>query len=117
MKCCVVVTLDNHNCGVTRPSSDGDGKGVEVGFASTHFWSTHSFSAINERQRAILEELAKEEINEGNRSSFEGNWWQQILEHTTAPKFMLELSLWVEWTKLQLTSEELRTTEINAIAD
>ncbi|ESW13225.1 hypothetical protein PHAVU_008G178400 [Phaseolus vulgaris] len=48
---------------------------------------------INERQRAILEELAKEEINEGNSSSFEGNWWQQILEHTTAPKFMLELSV------------------------
>lgn len=48
---------------------------------------------INERQRAILEELAKEEIKEGNSSSFEGNWWQQILEHTMGPKFMLELSM------------------------
>ncbi|RZC26024.1 chaperone protein dnaJ 1, mitochondrial-like isoform X2 [Glycine soja] len=48
---------------------------------------------INERQRAILEELAKEEIKEGNNSSFEGNWWQQILEHTMGPKYMLELSM------------------------
>ncbi|RZB69568.1 Chaperone protein dnaJ 1, mitochondrial [Glycine soja] len=48
---------------------------------------------INERQRAILEELAKEEIKEGSNSKFEGNWWQQILEHTTGPKFMLELSM------------------------
>lgn len=51
----------------------------QVGFASTHFWSTHSFSAINERQRAILEELAKEEINEGNSSSFGGNWYAYSL--------------------------------------
>jgi len=50
-----------------------------VTFASTHVWSTHSFSAINERQRAILEELAKEEINEGNSSSFEGNWYAHSL--------------------------------------
>ncbi|KAL2317663.1 hypothetical protein Fmac_031539 [Flemingia macrophylla] len=50
---------------------------------------------INERQRAILEELAKEEIKEGNSSSFEGNWWQQTLEHMTGPKFMMELSLLV----------------------
>ncbi|KAL3034485.1 hypothetical protein AAZX31_02G197100 [Glycine max] len=34
---------------------------------------------INERQRAILEELAKEEIKEGNKSSFEGNWLYQQL--------------------------------------
>ncbi|KHN26111.1 Chaperone protein dnaJ 1, mitochondrial [Glycine soja] len=34
---------------------------------------------INERQRAILEELAKEEIKEGNNSSFEGNWLYQQL--------------------------------------
>ena len=32
------------------------------------------FSAINERQRAILEEFAKEEIKEGNSSISEGNW-------------------------------------------
>ncbi|KAK7275811.1 hypothetical protein RIF29_16935 [Crotalaria pallida] len=50
-------------------------------------------TAINERQRAILEELAKEEIKEENKSSFEGNWWQQILEHVTGQKFMVELSM------------------------
>ncbi|KAK7301146.1 hypothetical protein RJT34_12007 [Clitoria ternatea] len=48
---------------------------------------------LNERQRAILEELAKEEIKEGNSSSFEEKWWQQILEHMTGPKFMVELSV------------------------
>ncbi|XP_027330468.1 chaperone protein dnaJ 1, mitochondrial isoform X2 [Abrus precatorius] len=36
-------------------------------------------TAINERQRAILEELAKEEIKEGTGSSFEGNWLYQQL--------------------------------------
>ncbi|KAK2443032.1 chaperone protein dnaJ GFA2, mitochondrial [Trifolium repens] len=49
--------------------------------------------AINERQRAILEEFAKEEIMQGNSSISDGNWWQQILEYTTGPKFMLELSM------------------------
>ncbi|KAI4337648.1 hypothetical protein L6164_016035 [Bauhinia variegata] len=50
-------------------------------------------TVINERQRAILEELAKEEMNEGNSSSVEGNWWQPFLERVTAPNFMLELSM------------------------
>ncbi|XP_004490398.1 chaperone protein dnaJ 1, mitochondrial isoform X2 [Cicer arietinum] len=35
--------------------------------------------AINERQRAILEEFAKEEIKEGSSSIFEGNWLYQQL--------------------------------------
>ncbi|KAM7257280.1 hypothetical protein ACFE04_013021 [Oxalis oulophora] len=47
---------------------------------------------INERQRAILEEFAEEEINNENNRSSEGNWWQQILERVTEPKFMLEFS-------------------------
>ncbi|XP_054797192.1 chaperone protein dnaJ 1, mitochondrial isoform X3 [Prosopis cineraria] len=34
---------------------------------------------INERQRAILEELAKEEIKEGYNSQIEGNWLHQQL--------------------------------------
>ncbi|GMY07009.1 chaperone protein dnaJ 1, mitochondrial isoform X1 [Fagus crenata] len=50
---------------------------------------------INERQRAILEEFAKEEINCANSNSAEGNWWQQIRERITGPKFMLELSLFM----------------------
>ncbi|KAI5435671.1 chaperone protein dnaJ 1, mitochondrial isoform X1 [Lathyrus oleraceus] len=49
--------------------------------------------AINERQRAILEEFASEEIKEGSNSILEGNWWQQIFEYSTSPKFMLELSM------------------------
>lgn len=50
-------------------------------------------SAINDRQRAILEELAKEEINNENDSTVDGNLWQTILEHMTSPKFMIEFSL------------------------
>ncbi|KAG6648801.1 hypothetical protein CIPAW_07G169800 [Carya illinoinensis] len=50
-------------------------------------------TVLNERQRAILEEFAQEEINHANSNSIEGNWWQPILEHITGPRFMLELSL------------------------
>ncbi|XP_019459022.1 PREDICTED: chaperone protein dnaJ 1, mitochondrial isoform X1 [Lupinus angustifolius] len=50
-------------------------------------------TAINERQRAILEELAKEEIEEENKSSFEGNWWHQILERIPSQNFMVEISV------------------------
>ncbi|KAK3230995.1 hypothetical protein Dsin_002876 [Dipteronia sinensis] len=52
-------------------------------------------TTLNDRQRAILEELAKEEINNVNSSSTEGNWWQQIVERVTGPKFMLEFSLFL----------------------
>ncbi|KAJ6304672.1 hypothetical protein OIU78_020279 [Salix suchowensis] len=37
-------------------------------------------TAINERQRAILEEFTEEEINNQNDTSNEGTWWQQLLE-------------------------------------
>ncbi|KAK4276851.1 hypothetical protein QN277_014955 [Acacia crassicarpa] len=50
-------------------------------------------TVINERQRALLEELAKEEIKEGYNSQIEGNWSQQILRYMTSPKFVLELSV------------------------
>ncbi|OAY23253.2 chaperone protein dnaJ 1, mitochondrial isoform X1 [Manihot esculenta] len=50
---------------------------------------------INERQRAILEELALEEIKNGNGTSIEGNWWQRFLEHVKGPTFMLEFSLFM----------------------
>ncbi|XP_028072490.1 chaperone protein dnaJ 1, mitochondrial isoform X2 [Camellia sinensis] len=49
-------------------------------------------TAVNERQRAILEELAKEEIIHENSTS-EGNWWQHILDHVTGVKFVLEFSM------------------------
>lgn len=77
------------------------GKGLpKHGFLVTHGDQYVRFrvnfpSAINERQRAILEEFAKEEINSANSNSAEGNWWQLILEHITGPKFMLELSLFM----------------------
>ncbi|KAL9315811.1 hypothetical protein ACSQ67_016812 [Phaseolus vulgaris] len=73
---------------------------------------------INERQRAILEELAKEEINEGNSSSFEGNWydWEQeimfIVSFSLGMNCMITDTVWVElslalpaaiyWLNLQL---------------
>uniref|UniRef100_A0A5B6Z222 Chaperone protein dnaJ 1, mitochondrial n=1 Tax=Davidia involucrata TaxID=16924 RepID=A0A5B6Z222_DAVIN len=50
---------------------------------------------VNERQRAILEEFAEEEIIQGNTTFTEGNWWQHILERVTTPKFMLEFSLFM----------------------
>uniref|UniRef100_A0A6N2LP25 Chaperone DnaJ C-terminal domain-containing protein n=1 Tax=Salix viminalis TaxID=40686 RepID=A0A6N2LP25_SALVM len=40
-------------------------------------------TAINERQRAILEEFTEEEINNQNDTSNEGTWWQQLLEGLT----------------------------------
>ncbi|KAF5942636.1 hypothetical protein HYC85_020278 [Camellia sinensis] len=49
-------------------------------------------TAVNERQRAILEELAMEEIIHENSTS-EGNWWQHILDHVTGVKFVLEFSM------------------------
>ncbi|XP_022961829.1 chaperone protein dnaJ 1, mitochondrial isoform X1 [Cucurbita moschata] len=48
---------------------------------------------INERQRAILEEFAEEEIKNGIDNSNEASWWQQILNHVGEPKFVIELSL------------------------
>ncbi|OMP01334.1 hypothetical protein COLO4_11969 [Corchorus olitorius] len=50
-------------------------------------------TAINDRQRAILEELAKEEIDNVNDSTVEGNWWETILEHVKDSKFVIPLSL------------------------
>lgn len=50
-------------------------------------------TAINKRQHAILEEFAKEEINNENDTSNEGNWWQQLLERVTDPRFMLKFSM------------------------
>lgn len=53
-----------------------------LGFVKTHA-PTHLFlylfvwilaSALNERQRAILEEFAEEEINNENNTSAEENW-------------------------------------------
>ncbi|KAG5541823.1 hypothetical protein RHGRI_021608 [Rhododendron griersonianum] len=50
---------------------------------------------VNERQRAILEEFAKEEINHENSASSEGHWWQHILDRVMGPKFIVECSLFV----------------------
>ncbi|KAK9270884.1 hypothetical protein L1049_026470 [Liquidambar formosana] len=52
-------------------------------------------TAINERQRAILEEFAKEELIHGNNTSGNGDWWHQFLERVTDPKLMLEISLFI----------------------
>ncbi|XAR62114.1 hypothetical protein NMG60_11016738 [Bertholletia excelsa] len=50
-------------------------------------------TVLNERQRAILEEFAKEEIINENSSSIDGNWWQHILDRVTSPKLVLQFSL------------------------
>ncbi|KAF3445975.1 hypothetical protein FNV43_RR11152 [Rhamnella rubrinervis] len=51
-------------------------------------------TAINERQRAILEELAKEEINHENSSSNDGNW--RIVLAFSADMYWLNLQSWGE---------------------
>ncbi|XP_031736865.1 chaperone protein dnaJ 1, mitochondrial isoform X3 [Cucumis sativus] len=48
---------------------------------------------ISERQRAILEEFAEEEIKHGIGNSNEASWWQRIVNHVGEPMFVLELSL------------------------
>ncbi|KAG5222366.1 hypothetical protein OIU76_002033 [Salix suchowensis] len=50
-------------------------------------------TAINERQRAILEEFTEEEINNQNDTSNEGTWWQQLLEGVMDRRFMLKFSM------------------------
>ncbi|CAL2235593.1 unnamed protein product [Prunus armeniaca] len=50
---------------------------------------------INERQHAILEEFAREEIMHGNSTSNKRDWFQRILEHVSEPWFMLELSVFI----------------------
>ncbi|CAI9263341.1 unnamed protein product [Lactuca saligna] len=49
---------------------------------------------VNDRQRAILEEFAKEEMEmeHTHNISPDGNWWLRMIGHMSTPKFMLELS-------------------------
>ncbi|KAI3692982.1 hypothetical protein L6452_32808 [Arctium lappa] len=49
-------------------------------------------TVVNDRQRAILEEFATEEIEQAHKMSADGNWWLHITEYVTTPKFMLEFS-------------------------
>ncbi|XP_060217884.1 chaperone protein dnaJ 1, mitochondrial isoform X2 [Lycium barbarum] len=50
-------------------------------------------TALNERQRAIMEEFAQEEIVNGDYMDGEVNLWQQLLERVSNPKFVVEFSL------------------------
>ncbi|XP_049385924.1 chaperone protein dnaJ 1, mitochondrial [Solanum stenotomum] len=50
-------------------------------------------SALNERQRAIMEEFAQEEVINGDYMDGEVNLWQQLLERISNPKFVVEFSL------------------------
>ncbi|KAK4797213.1 hypothetical protein SAY86_029539 [Trapa natans] len=50
---------------------------------------------LNERQRLIIEEFAKEEIEHEKNASSESNWWPQLLEQVTSPKFILEMSAFI----------------------
>ncbi|KAJ0565695.1 putative transcription factor interactor and regulator CCHC(Zn) family [Helianthus annuus] len=49
-------------------------------------------TVVNDRQRAILEEFAKEEIEQAQNMAVDGNWWLRLTEYATTPRFMLELS-------------------------
>ncbi|KAI3784203.1 hypothetical protein L1987_43297 [Smallanthus sonchifolius] len=49
-------------------------------------------TVVNDRQRAILEEFAKEEIEQAENVSVDGNWWIRLTEYATTPRFLLELS-------------------------
>lgn len=49
-------------------------------------------AVVNDRQRAILEEFAKEEMEHAQNMPADGNWWPRIIEHISSPKFMLEFS-------------------------
>ncbi|KAI3725614.1 hypothetical protein L1987_65405 [Smallanthus sonchifolius] len=49
-------------------------------------------TVVNDRQRAILEEFAKEEIEQAENVSADGNWWIRLTEYATTPRFLLELS-------------------------
>ncbi|XP_039144786.1 chaperone protein dnaJ 1, mitochondrial isoform X2 [Dioscorea cayenensis subsp. rotundata] len=49
----------------------------------------HFPSKLNERQRALMEEFAKEEAIQENNGFADGNWWQQITDYLIGPKFML----------------------------
>ncbi|MFS7942886.1 putative transcription factor interactor and regulator CCHC(Zn) family [Helianthus anomalus] len=49
-------------------------------------------TVVNDRQRAILEEFAKEEIEQAQNMAVDGNWWIRLTEYATTPRFMLELS-------------------------
>ncbi|PIA51973.1 hypothetical protein AQUCO_01000089v1 [Aquilegia coerulea] len=48
-------------------------------------------TSLNERQHALLEELAKEEMSVENSASGE-SWWQQIVDRLTNPSFVYEIS-------------------------
>ncbi|KAL8231914.1 hypothetical protein R6Q57_001692 [Mikania cordata] len=47
---------------------------------------------VNDRQRAILEEFAKEEIEQAQNMSADGNWWIRFTEYASTPRFLLEFS-------------------------
>ncbi|KAJ0960677.1 hypothetical protein J5N97_001431 [Dioscorea zingiberensis] len=62
---------------------------------------------VNERQRAILEEFAKEEATQENSRFADGNWWQHIIDHLTGPSFMLAIGFFCSiccWQKHDLSA-------------
>ncbi|CAN1188685.1 Chaperone protein dnaJ 1, mitochondrial [Linum perenne] len=50
-------------------------------------------TALNPKQRALLEEFAEEEIKSENEAFMEGDWWQRLIEHINSPRFVLEFSV------------------------
>ncbi|XP_057794146.1 chaperone protein dnaJ 1, mitochondrial isoform X2 [Salvia miltiorrhiza] len=74
------------------------GKGLpKNGFMVTHGDQYVRFcinlpSTVTERQRAILEEFEKEQLDENNRSAA-GSWWQYWVRRSAWPEFVLEFSI------------------------
>ncbi|PKA50023.1 Chaperone protein dnaJ 1, mitochondrial [Apostasia shenzhenica] len=48
--------------------------------------------SVNDRQRELLEEFAKEEVVQENSGFHDGNLWQQVVEYFTGPRFMLGIA-------------------------
>ncbi|WOK94329.1 chaperone protein dnaJ 1, mitochondrial [Canna indica] len=53
----------------------------------------HFPSSVNERQRELLEEFAKEVGYQESNESADGNWWEQIISHLTGPNITLGIAL------------------------
>lgn len=48
--------------------------------------------SVNERQRELLEEFAKEEVIQESSESTDGNWWRQFIDYLNGHHFMLGIA-------------------------
>lgn len=50
---------------------------------------------VNERQRQLLEEFAKEEVIQESSGYTNGHWWRRVIDHLNGPRFMLGIAFLV----------------------